>query len=91
MQSKLQSFVEACVNTVTGLILAFAAQTVMFKVVGINASGTQNAIVILGMTVVSVIRSYVIRRFFTNQFWKRIPFTPAKWKEYHDTLSAGKK
>lgn len=77
MQTKLGSFVEALANTLFGLIFAFAAQGAMFALSGIQATAQQNLIVVIGMTVVSVIRSYVIRRIF-NGAW--VSSAKAKWK-----------
>lgn len=78
MQTKLGSFIEALANTLIGLVFAFAAQGVMFALSGIQATAQQNLIVVIGMTVVSVVRSYIIRRIF-NGAW--LTSVKSKWKE----------
>lgn len=82
MQTKLGSFVEAVVNTLVGLIFAFAAQSAMFALSGIQATAQQNLIVVIGMTVVSVVRSYVIRRVFNGAWAVNIKSTLMNWKEF---------
>lgn len=51
------------------MAMAFAAQAFFFNMVGIHATVQQNVGVVLGMTVVSIVRSYVIRRVFNSEFW----------------------
>lgn len=82
MQTKLGSFVEALVNTLVGLVFAFAAQSVMFAVSGIHATATQNLIVVIGMTVVSVVRTYIIRRVFNGAWATNVKSTLLNWKEF---------
>ena len=69
-QTKLVSFIEAVVNNSIGMAIAFVAQDFLFGQVGIVASPFQNAGVVLGMTVVSILRSYIVRRVFDREIWK---------------------
>ena len=62
-QSKLDSFIEACINTFIGFIVQFVAATVFLSLLGVPISATQNFILGIGMTFVSVARGYAIRRF----------------------------
>lgn len=80
MQTKLGSFMEALVNTLLGLVLAFVAQSAMFALTGIQATTQQNIIVIVGMTVISMVRSYVVRRFFNGAWATNIKTTILNWK-----------
>ena len=69
-QTKLASFVEACTNTLVGLALAFLINAFLMAATGVHATAAQNAIIVLGHTVVSVIRGYVVRRVFNAERWK---------------------
>lgn len=70
MQSKLASAVEALANTALGFALAFVAQSVICWAYSIQLSNHDNAILVWWMTVVSVVRSYVVRRLWNVEFWK---------------------
>lgn len=67
MQTRIQSLVEALVNTLSGLVLAFVVNMLLMGVAGVTASTAQNAIIVLGHTLVSVVRTYVIRRYFNQK------------------------
>lgn len=66
-QSKGMSFVEAVTNTAVGLVIAYFAQIWFFKWAGIAITDSQNVALVLFMTVVSVARSYMLRRLFNKQ------------------------
>lgn len=68
-QSKAMSFVEAVTNTFVGLALAFAVNAALMHWTGVTATAMQNFLIVAGHTVVSVLRSYVIRRMF-NGGWR---------------------
>ena len=68
-QSKAMSFVEAITNTLVGLALAFAVNAALMHWTGVTATAMQNFLIVAGHTVVSVLRSYVIRRIF-NGGWR---------------------
>jgi hypothetical protein len=63
------SFVEAITNTLVGLALAFAVNAALMHWTGVTATAMQNFLIVAGHTVVSVLRSYVIRRMF-NGAWR---------------------
>lgn len=64
-QSKMQSFVEAWVNVAIGFGINFTANMLILPAFGFT-SLTLGTNFVIGMiyTVISVIRSYVIRRWF---------------------------
>ena len=62
MQSRLDSFIEACVNVLIGFGISVLANIVIFPIVGVTASTTQLIGIGIFMTFVSVARSYFIRR-----------------------------
>ncbi len=63
-QSRAQSAVEAMINVIAGYGIALATQLVVFPVVGIEARAGQMMAVGLAFTLVSLIRSYALRRLF---------------------------
>lgn len=63
-QSKLQSFLESCVNVLIGFGVALLAQVVVFPLFGLQASLSQNLAIGGIFTGVSIVRSYFIRRGF---------------------------
>ncbi len=71
MQSKLDSFIEAWLNVLIGFGISVLANFVIFPLVGIGASTTQIITVGLFMTLVSVARSYFVRR-FANKYLSQV-------------------
>lgn len=66
MQSRLMSAVETATNIAVGLVVSFMAQLVIFDVYDISITLSQNIELTLLFTVVSIVRSYALRRFFNN-------------------------
>lgn len=64
MQSRLQSLAESALNVAIGLIVALTGQWVMFPLVGIAASPRQHLHLAIGFTLLSLLRSYGLRRLF---------------------------
>ena len=65
-QSRRASAAEAVANVLIGYGVALAAQTVIFPWFGIHASMSQNMCIGLAFTVVSLVRSYCLRRIFNG-------------------------
>lgn len=63
-QSKIMSWVEACINVLIGYGVALATQLTVFPLFGLTVTFVQNIWIGMVFTVVSLIRSYVLRRFF---------------------------
>ena len=64
MQSKKRSLTEAVTNTLTGLLVSFAIQLIIYPVMNIPVRIEQNIIITLVFTSASIIRGYVVRRLF---------------------------
>jgi len=60
------SLIETITSILIGLVVSFLSQVLIFKHFGIHISLAQNLEITLYFTVVSVIRSYAVRRFFNN-------------------------
>jgi hypothetical protein len=68
-QSKGMSLMEAVVNTVVGLGVAMVATAAICKAYDIPMTWGNNFIITFWMTVISIVRSYLLRRLF-NSNWK---------------------
>ena len=66
MQTKKQSFLESITNTLVGFIISLAATFVIFPIVGVASTGAKNIAITLFFTIISVLRGYVVRRFFNK-------------------------
>lgn len=66
MQTRIQSFLESCVNVAIGYFVALAAQLLIFPLFGIHIGMSENLMIGAIFTVVSIARSYFVRRFFNK-------------------------
>lgn len=64
MQTRLQSAIEAVANIMIGMGVAFSAQLVIFPALGMVVRLDQNIAITIAFTLVSLVRSYALRRFF---------------------------
>ena len=63
-QTKLGSLYESIINIVIGAVVALASQLLVFPMFGIDVPLSTNLGIMAWFTLISVIRSYVIRRWF---------------------------
>jgi hypothetical protein len=63
-QSRLMSLVESIANVVVGYGVAVVTQILIFPVFGLHTTLAQNLKMGAVFTVVSIVRSYVLRRLF---------------------------
>lgn len=63
-QTKLGSLYEACVNIVIGFSINYFANLLIFPLFGFHIKPGANFIMGLLYTAISLVRSYVIRRWF---------------------------
>ena len=66
MQSKRHSFMEAVLNVFIGYWIAIATQMAVFPLFGIRIPLEQDLLIGLIFTVVSLVRSYALRRLFNR-------------------------
>lgn len=64
MQSRLQSFIESLMNIAIGYGVALASQLVLFPLFDIHIPLSSNLWIGAWFTVISLVRSYIIRRWF---------------------------
>ena len=67
IQSKLGSFYEACMNILIGFSINFVANLLIFPLFGFHISAGANFVMGLIYTVISLVRSYAIRRWFNGR------------------------
>jgi len=63
-QSRLMSLVESLVNVLVGYGVAVVTQMAVFPLFGLAVTVTENLLIGLIFTVVSIVRSYALRRAF---------------------------
>lgn len=73
-QSRRASLIESALNILIGYGVAVAAQCLIFPLFGVNLPLSSNLLIGVLFTIVSLIRSYWLRRFFNylhvNQYLK---------------------
>lgn len=65
-QSKKHSALESIANVVIGLIISIVTQMILYPILGIPVSFSQNLIITGVFFVISFVRGYLIRRFFNR-------------------------
>lgn len=58
------SFFEVSLSTFIGLFVSFLANCFIFPIMGIPVSLSQNLFLVAFFTIVSIVRSYAVRRLF---------------------------
>lgn len=66
-QTRRMSFLESCTNIAIGYGVALASQMVVFPMFGVHADLGQNIGIGLVFTAVSLVRSYLLRRWFNRR------------------------
>jgi len=66
MQTRPQSMIEAFINVLIGYFVALATQMIVFPLYDMEVSLSQNIQIGLIFTVVSITRSYLLRRLFNR-------------------------
>lgn len=63
-QTRLGSFIEASFNIAIGLVISTIANAIVFPLFGFNPTLGENVTISVVYTVISLVRQYVIRRWF---------------------------
>lgn len=66
MQSRIFSFIESITNVTIGYTMAIFTQLIVFPLFNIEIDLSSNFIIALIFTIVSLARSYVVRRLFNK-------------------------
>lgn len=72
MQTKKHSLIEAVVNVSIGYIVAILSQMAIYPLFNIRTSTKENMLLALFFTLVSLVRSYCLRRFFNTLTYKKL-------------------
>ena len=67
MQSRWMSLVESAINIVVGYCLAVLTQLVVFPLFGLRATFSENLLIGGVFTLISLVRSYLLRRLFNGR------------------------
>lgn len=67
MQTRKQSLTESIVNVIIGYLIALLSQILIFPLFNIEVSLNDNLAIWLCFTIISLIRSYIIRRLFNKK------------------------
>lgn len=74
-QTKKQSWLEAITNTLIGFVISLLATFFILPLWGVESTAGQNLGITIFYTGISVLRSYVIRRFFNKKSINNIQVT----------------
>lgn len=79
-QSRIDSVMEALTNVIVGLTVSTVAnQAILPAVLGVSLSMSDNLLIGALFTLVSLVRSYLIRRAFNGRsVWQAIKSTPRR-------------
>ena len=66
-QNKFQSFIETCTSVGSGMLVALAIQLLIFPLYDIQITMFENFQIVIIFTITSLLRVYIIRRFFNKR------------------------
>jgi hypothetical protein len=66
-QTKKHSIFESITNTIIGLLTTLIFSPLIYGIVGIKYTFNQLGMATILFTILSIIRGYVVRRFFNNK------------------------
>jgi len=66
-QSKLNSILESISNTTIGLLTTLMFSPIIYDMVGMAYTYSQLGLVTVLFTILSIVRGYIIRRFFNKK------------------------
>ena len=67
MQTKYQSLIESLINILIGYLTALLSQVLIFPLFDIYVSLQDNLLIGLYFTIISLLRSYLVRRYFNKR------------------------
>lgn len=66
MQSKIGSLIESLINILIGFGIALGSQLLIFPLYGVHIPMHDNVMITLWFTLISIARSYTLRRLFNR-------------------------
>ena len=67
MQSKKESLIETLTNVGIGWFISFIANMLVLPLFGYNINLTDGLLISIIFTIISIVRSYVVRRWFNSK------------------------
>jgi hypothetical protein len=67
MQSKKNSLIESVTNTIIGLVTSFLIQLIIYPILDIPVTLSQNLAITSVFFVASILRGYLVRRIFNSK------------------------
>lgn len=87
-QTKLGSFAEAWANIAVGFTINWCANMLVLPWFGFHVTGGQAFGIGVVFTVISLVRSYVLRRWFNGlKFGNSEPESETNWNELHQSTA----
>lgn len=68
MQKRKHSLIESITNTMVGFMVSLLIQLIIYPMMDIPVTFSQNIFITFVFTAASILRGYVIRRYFTRNF-----------------------
>lgn len=81
-QTKLSSFIEAMTNIVIGFTINYIANLLIFPLFDMHISMKDNFYMGLIYTIISVVRSYALRRWFNAHLHDAAATLATKWEAF---------
>lgn len=72
MQTRLESLIEALANIATGMAVSFLLGMLVYPLFGFPVTPAQNLWIVIIFTTVSLLRSYLWRRWFNQLLVRRL-------------------
>ena len=69
IQNKKQSLIESITQTIIGLVTSFLIQIIIYPALNIPVTLSQNIIITFVFFAVSILRGYLVRRYFNKIKW----------------------
>ncbi len=67
MQTKKQSFIESLLNVTVGFLITIISLHLIFPLLGMENHSGKNILITLYLTVLSILRNYILRRYFNKK------------------------
>ncbi|WP_429725701.1 DUF7220 family protein [Aquimarina litoralis] len=67
MQTKKESLVESLANVTVGFLVTILSLHIIFPLLGIESHSGKNILITIYLTVLSVLRNYILRRYFNKK------------------------
>jgi uncharacterized membrane protein len=71
-QTRKQSIIESIANTAFGTFFSFLASLIIYPLVGVDVTIKEIGHLTIIFTCISIIKNFIVRRFFETQTWNRI-------------------